>query len=136
MSIREKLTNFSPEFMTYKIMDKSGYGYEIGDPIMVKSAESIYEIIRRMKLADPSYQECSLGGINHLETFHIQKFNGFVDHMECAFKVVKNGERCLELYDLYFCVNQTTNKKLSKTEIIMGIYNLDDIILPEEFILS
>ena len=135
-SIKEKFLNLNKDVCPYEIVSRKGYGYEVDDPIRVKSVFGEYSLINVLAPENKSETSFCLKEINRLETTFSEKLNSTIDHFELLFIEIENGIRVYKIYDLYFCAYKENNQTYSKVEQIlcsMGEF-LNDEKLPEGFI--
>lgn len=134
-SIKEKFLNLNKEVCHYEIVSRKGYGYEVDDPIRIKSVFGEYSLINVLAPENKSETAFCLKEINRLETTFSEKLNSTIDHLELLFLELENEIRVYKIYDLYFCAYKENNQTYSKVEQIlcsMGEF-LNDVKLPEGF---
>ena len=134
-SIKEKFLNLNKEVCHYEIVSRKGYGYEVDNPIRVKSVFGEYTLINVLAPENKSETAFCLKEINRLETTFSEKLNSTIDHLELLFLELENEIRVYKIYDLYFCAYKENNQTYSKVEQIlcsMGEF-LNDVKLPEGF---
>ena len=134
-SIKEKFLNLNKEVCHYEIVSRKGYGYEVDDPIRLKSVFGEYSLINVLAPENKSETAFCLKEINRLETTFSEKLNSTIDHFELLSLELENEIRVYKIYDLYFCAYKENNQTYSKVEQIlcsMGEF-LNDVKLPEGF---
>ena len=134
-SIKEKFLNLNKEVCHYEIVSRKGYGYEVDDPIRLKSVFGEYSLINVLAPENKSETAFCLKEINRLETTFSEKLNSTIVHLELLFLELENEIRVYKIYDLYFCAYKENNQTYSKVEQIlcsMGEF-LNDVKLPEGF---
>lgn len=129
------LKSFEPKLREWKIIKKYGYGFESNNPIMVKGVQAIYDLIKRLGLANKKVSEYSLKGYDRKSCLVNPKFRGPIDHYKLYYQVIRASELVNEIYDLYFCAYPLIEEQpYSIFDIICC--ELSEIKLPKEFSLN
>lgn len=134
-SIKEKFLNLNKDACPYEIVSRKGYGYEVDNPIRVKSVFGEYSLINALAPENKSETSFCLKEINKLETTFSKKLNSTIDHYELLFIEIENGIRIYRIYDLYFCAYKENNQTYSKVEQILFSMeeSFNDVKLSEGF---
>ena len=127
-------SNLRQGLLNYDIIENLGYGYEVDNPIMVKSVQGEYMFIKALAPIGVNDDMFFLKDIKRIGSCKSKKLNSIVDHYEVLFRVFnEEKQNYFMLYDIYICAYQENNKRYSHIEQIMSIdgADLDEIKMPQ-----
>jgi len=117
-----------------KIEERSGYGFELDNPIEVGSVAREYELIGRMELK--KYQGACLLKDYERQSCWSEKYNCMIDVYELLFSVIADTPFPLQfLYTVYLSAYPLNAKTKGQYFTPFG-KNVEQIPLPEEFVLK
>lgn len=131
-TLKEAFEEMSKKEPSFKIMELSGYGYELDNPIMVKGVFQINQVIRNLGIADKQPGEYVLFNAHRVGSFTTGKFAGPVDKYELHFGVNRDGKGSHELYEMYFCAYPREGEAYSPLDLFVD-NSIEDVMPPKGF---